>query len=349
MTTRDTTFLEDMERISRAGYIPWEKLRGQTILVTGATGLIGHTLVSALLYTSERKDLDLTVLALVRDEQRARRRFGEAFQQSSALRYIVGTMEAFPAVEEDIGYIVHAAGETGSKAFVEKPVETIFTALRGTESVLDLSREKHVKGLVYLSSMEVYGHPPRGHKVAEGDTCALDPLDVRNSYPIGKVQCESLCNAYASEYGVPAKIVRLTQTFGPGVSCDDKRIFAELGRCVAEKRDIVLKTMGETERCYLYTADAVTAILTVLLRGEPGQAYNAANEETYCSIAEMARRVAKMGGVQVRFDIRDDKASGYLSTLYMDLDTSRLKALGWVPAVGTLEEMFARMMAHGWR
>ena len=209
------------------------------------------------------------------------------------------------------------------------------TALKGTENILELAKAKKVSGMVYLSSMEVYGHPEKGHKVTEDEIGALSPLDIRNSYPISKIQCESLCFAYAKEYGVPAMSIRLTQTFGPGVNYNDGRVFAEFARCVIEKRDIVLKTKGETERSYLYTADAATAILTVLLKGEPGQAYNAANEDTYCSIAQMAEMVAKQGGVKVRYDIQDEVGNGYPKALYMDLDTEKLKALGWLGG-GTL-------------
>ena len=114
--------------------------------------------------------------------------------------------------------------------------------------------------------------------------------------------------------------------------------------CVKEKKNIVLKTKGETERCYLYTADAVTAILTVMLKGQPGQAYNVADESTYCSIAEMAESVAADGGIQVEYDIQDAAANGFLQTLYMDLDTKALRNLGWSPQGYSIVEMYRRMI-----
>ena len=326
-------FHQDMEDILHAEFIPWARLKDKTVLITGATGLIGYTLVNSLVNASKVQKLNIKVLALVRDLERAKARFSE-INGESALSYIVGTVEELPEITEPIEYIVHGASQTASKAFVEQPVETILTALKGTQSILELAKAKQVSGLVYLSSMEVYGHPQKGHKVTEEEIGALSPLDVRNSYPISKVQCESLCCAYAKEYGVPAMTVRLTQTFGPGVNYNDGRVFAEFARCVIEKRDIVLKTKGETERSYLYTADAATAILAVLLKGQPGQAYNAANESTYCSIAGMAEKVARQGGIQVRYEIQDESSNGYPKALYMDLDTKRLQHLGWVPGGG---------------
>lgn len=338
--------MQDMEYICNAQFIPWEKLKNKTILITGATGLIGFTLVQALLYANKQRSLHLKVLALVRDLERAKNRF-EGFVDDTALEYILGNVEDIPLIKEPIDYIVHGASQTASKAFVNQPVETILTAIRGTENLLELAKEKAVAGMVYLSSMEVYGYPEKGHKVTENEIGCLPPLDVRNSYPISKIQCESLCCAYAKEYGVPVMSARLTQTFGPGANYNDGRVFAEFARCVVEKRDIVLKTKGETERCYLYTADAATAILTILLKGKAGRAYNVANESTYCSIAEMAEKVAKQGGINVRYDIQDESANGYPKTLYMYLDTSSLQGLCWKPRGGkNVMEMFGRLIEY---
>lgn len=332
MWANNRTFHEDMEWISAADFIPWNRLQKCRIFVTGATGLIGSTLVEALLYANQKKELGMQVEALVRDENRARERFRDQLAQGTAqLRFITGSIEKLPEINGQVDYIIHGASQTSSKAFVERPVETIRTALRGTENVLELAHQKQAKGIVYLSSMEVYGHPRRGHKVVETDAGALSTLDIRSSYPLSKQQCENMCCAYASEYGVPAKIIRLTQTFGPGVKYDDERIFAYFGRCMDEKKDIVLRTKGETERSYLYTRDAVTAILAVLLKGKPGEAYNAADESTYCSIAEMAERVARLAGISVRYEPDEEKKNGYPQTLYMDLDAGKLRSLGWRP------------------
>ena len=226
---------------------------------------------------------------------------------------------------------MHAASQTASKEFVTHAVETIQTSVFGTASVLKLAAENKVKGFVYLSSMEVYGYPERGHKVRENEIGAMTSLDLRNSYPISKVMSEAMCCAYAAEYDVPAMICRLSQTFGPSVNYNDNRIFAYFGRCIREKRNIVLKTKGETERCYLHTTDAVTAILTILLKGKPGRAYNAANESTYCSIAEIAERIAAANGIQVEYDIQDAAKNGFPQALYMHLDTTELQVLGWKP------------------
>ena len=323
---------QDLAAIYASPFIRWESLRGASVFVTGATGLIGFTLVGALLYASQEGGLGLTVTALVRDEKRARERFKQ-FEKSfdSSLRFAVGTAERMPPIDGNIDFIVHGASPTSGKFFTERSAETLIVSFEGTKNALELARQKGLKSFVYLSSMEIYGLPQKGHKVTESDIGTFSPFDARNSYPIGKLASEALCYAYYAEHGVPAKALRLTQTLGPGASREDARIFAYMGRCAQNKEDIILKTEGKTERSYLYTADAATAILAVMLNGNNGAAYNAADVSTYCSIAEMAQGIAANAGVAVRFELEDAKASGYPDTLYMDLDTTALKGLGWRP------------------
>ncbi len=339
---------EDLERINEADFIPWEDLRGRTIFITGATGLIGKTLVKALHRANKLRGLRMKLLLLVRDLDRARSVF-EGFLDDDAISFTVGNVEDDFHIADSIDFIIHCASQTASRDFVEHAVETIQTIVFGTDHTLKLALEKKVKSYVFLSSMEVYGYPERGHCVSEKDIGCFSPSNLRNSYPISKIAGEALCQAYASEYGVPAKVVRLTQTFGPGVYYGDQRLFAYMARCVIEKKDIVLKTRGETERSYLYTTDAVTAILTVLLKGKENGIYNAADEETYCSIADMADRVAKENGIGVVFDIQKEKERAFPDTLYMDLDTRALRELGWVPSRRdsdrTIQEMMRRMIS----
>lgn len=343
--SRSSILQEDLNTVADATFIEWDAFAHKTFFITGATGLIGATLVRSLYFANKVKNLDIKVLALVRDKQRATEKYADVLADGM-LQFVVGNVEQLPQVQENIDFIIHAASQTSSKEFVNHAVETIQTTLHGTMNTLKLAKEKNVQGYVYLSSMEVYGYPEKGHKVTEKDSGSINSLDMRNSYPMGKMMSESLCCAYAGEYGVPAKICRLTQTFGPGVNYNDGRIFAYFGNCVKEKKNIVLKTKGETERCYLYTADAVTAILTILLKGKPGMAYNAANEATYCSIAEMAEQVAAEAGIKVEYDIQDAAANGFLNTLYMDLDTTALRELGWTPRGYSLVEMYKRMIAE---
>lgn len=337
--------LEDLNFISNGLNQYKEELAGKSILVSGATGLIGFTLVSALLEFEKKNHCGIKIYALVRNEEKAKTMYANELN-NECLAFVVADIKNEIKIGSPVDYIIHTANQTSSKAFVEEPVETIETAITGTRNILEFARQQNIESLVYLSTMEVYGTPATDDKILETQGTTLNTMEVRSSYPESKRLCESLCKAYASEYSVPVKVIRLTQTFGPGVSYHDGRVFAEFARCVIEKRNIVLKTKGETKRNYLYTADAALAIFAVLLRGQIGEAYNAANEETYCSIYEMAHLVAEecaKNEIQVVVQEQDISKFGYAPVLKMNLDTSKLKALGWNPSKG-LKEMFLRLI-----
>lgn len=339
-------FGEDIREISKMDFVPWERLAGSSILITGATGLIGSMLVGALVYVSEIKHLKTSMFCLVRDKEKAKEKFRSLSIPIENICFIEGCVEQLPQIDHKIDFIIHGACRTASREFVSKPVEVIETSIYGTKNLLDYAKKKGVKRFLYLSSMEIYGYPQKGCRVTEQEVGAFDPLKVRNCYPISKQMCEALCCAFSSEYGVSTSILRLTQTFGPGVCLKDKRIFAYFAECVKDRKDIVLKTMGDTERSYLYIADAVTAILTVLLKGEAGWAYNAANEKTFCSIYEMAELVARENHIQVKIELDRSASNGFANTLFMDLDTSLLQSLGWTMIGGgyDLKEMYRRMI-----
>lgn len=330
----------DLNDILNDSNIEWQQLKNATILITGATGLIGSNLVNALLYANERINLNCQIFALTRNANRAAKEF--KMQMTKNLNFIEGDVRNKIEIEGNIDYIIHAASQTSSKKFIEDPVNTIDVSLKGTKNILELARQKNVKSMIFLSTMEVYGRPSSDEKIDEKHSTNLDTTEIRNCYPISKRMCENLCVCYNTN----SKIARLTQTFGPGVGYNDERVFAEFARCVIENKDIILHTKGETKRCYLYTSDAVRAIFTILLKGENGQAYNVANENTYCSIYEMAQLVANEcanGKISVKCIEEDISKYGYAPTLYMNLNTKKLQHLGWKTNKG-LKEMFENMI-----
>lgn len=320
-------------------------LSEKTVLVTGATGLIGQNIVKTLLKASDELGGSIRILAIVRNMEKAKKIFSDSWGK---IHFIVCDITNPINIDVHVHYIIHAASETASKFFVDKPVETIRTAVLGTYNTLILAKEKKVDKYVYLSTMEVYGFPSTDEKINETHGTNLDTTSVRSCYPESKRLCENLCVSFMKEWNIPVNIVRLTQTFGPGVSYNDGRVFAEFARCVIEKKNIVLHTTGETKRSYLYTQDAVHAILMVMTKGEPGQAYNAANESTYCSIREMAELVAEKcadGCIQVFVEGEAGSTVnfGYAPKLCMNLDVSKLRMLGWSPTCN-LENMFKKMI-----
>jgi nucleoside-diphosphate-sugar epimerase len=337
---------QDLERIAASGQIDWEAFREKRILITGATGLIGGILTRALICADEKYGLDLRVLAVVRSRKKAEKIFAPYL--CGHLEILVRDILAPFTVDGPVDYIIHGAGVTTSKDFVERPVETILTTLKGTEQLLDLAREKQVRSMVYLSSMEMYGVVDAEHyNVREADYGYIDPLKVRSSYSESKRMAEGLCGAYAHEYRVPVKTARLAQTFGAGIAKSENRVFAQFARSIMAGQDIVLHTDGSKAHCYCYTTDAALGLLTVLLRGADGEAYNISNQETFCTIREMAQMLIERypeSGSKLVFDIPEDANKfGYAPTSRMLVNSEKLNALGW-KAQTTLPEMFERLM-----
>ncbi len=343
----DYIMQEDIKTIAGAIEVDWDSLKGKNVLITGATGLIGSQIVMGLLEANSINNLNINVFACVRNTDKAKKVF-EKYQNDDKLHFVIYDINESLSIDEPIDYIIHGASITDSRMFVEKPVETIMTIITGTRNMLEFAKQKQVAGMVFLSTMEVYGIPDDTFPgIKETDIGYLNPMEVRSSYPEAKKLVECLCASYAKEYGVPVCVARLTQTFGAGVSYDDNRVFAQFARCVIEKNNIVLRTEGKTVRNYLYTADAVIALLVLLTKGKGGEAYNVANSDIEVSIKEMAEFVIDTfpeAGIKLCFDIAEDAGKlGYAPTFVMRLDTSKLIELGFKPKV-SLAEMYRRMI-----
>ncbi|MDO4519653.1 MAG: NAD(P)-dependent oxidoreductase [Eubacteriales bacterium] len=340
----NTIMVEDYIQVLKDNQLEISRMEGKTVFITGATGLIGKNIVYFLDFVNQKIENPIQMVALVRNQSKAEK----LFEKCEHIKFVIGDVANEFDVADDVDYIIHCASQTSSKGFVETPVETIGIAVEGTKNVLKFAHRKQVESVVYLSTMEVYGTPDNDDYITEEHESNLDTMNVRSCYPESKRLCESMCASYHSEYGVPVKVIRLTQTFGTGVAYDDGRVFAEFARCAIEKRNIVLHTKGDTKRSYLYTADAVSAIIKVLLNGVSGKAYNAANKETYCSILEMAQLVAEKcaeNKISVEVIIEDSSKYGFAPTLHMNLDTTRLEELGWKPHYA-LFEMYNRMIQN---
>lgn len=327
--------------------IDWNKYNNKIVLVTGATGFVGSLLVKCFLLYNRLKQGKISVIALIRSKEKAHKVFGD-FCGEPGLSFVEGDIADPIDIAENIDYIFHTASVTTSKIMVEKPVETINISYQGTRNMLELARDKCVKGMVYVSSMEAYGIPEKkdGY-VEEKDLGYIDLTNVRSSYSEGKRICECLGTAYMSEYGVPVTIARLAQTFGAGVQKSDNRVYAQFAKSVIEQQDIVLHTDGKSEGNYCYTRDVIKGLLMLGYLGEPGQAYNIVNEESHMQIREMAQLVAEKvanGCIKVIYDIPDDVLKyGYAPPVKMHLSSRKMNALGWNAEVG-LEEAYRRMI-----
>ncbi len=303
-------------------------LKEKIVLVTGATGLIGSMLVKSILAANKKYDFGIQAIGQIRNTEKARELYGEAFD---AVEFVTD-----PHVKCD--FIIHTVSPTSSKFFIEHPVETIRSSVESAMEILEVAKENNA-AVVYLSSMEQYGVPyESGQRMTEDKIGTIDHLNIRSSYSESKRLCECLCVSYASEYGVAAKIVRLAQTFGAGIPLTDNRMPMQFARAAAQGTDIILHTEGKSISNFVYLADAITGILTVLEKGEPGQAYNVCNDRETRSVREIAELVSREvadGKIAVRVEKKENM--GYAPDVAMYLDSGKLRSLGWKADVDMVE------------
>ena len=316
-----------------------EEIKGSRFLITGATGLIGSTLVHCLLSL----DKNIEIICPVRSLDKARTMYCEEadkinFIECDLLEYLNGL-----SVKDHFYYIVHCASPTVGKYMTEHPIETYMLAIDSTRAILEYAHKIENCNVVYISSLEYYGQNFDDKVITEDMQGYVDNTAPRSSYPLGKRAAEFLCAAYARQYGVNVKVARLTQTFGAGVAGDDIRVFAQFARSVISGTDIVLHTKGESAKPYCYTTDCISAILYILLKGTRGESYNVANQETYISIRDLAEFLRDNFNPRINVVIEECSKNGYAPVTKLNLSTEKLMRLGWKPQVD-LKDMFNRLI-----
>lgn len=306
-------------------------------LVTGATGYIGSMLINHLMY----KNQDIDITAIVRDVSKAENILPK--EVNLIVSDITNTVN-MSMINDDYDYIIHCASETKSKNMVDFPVETAMGIVDGTQNILDLARRCHVKSMVFLSSMEIYGVSNTfGYKrIGEDELGNVDIFNVRSSYPMAKRMAESLCYYYYKEYDIPVKIARLAQIFGKGVLPNDNRVFAQFAKAVINNNDIILNTDGMSMGNYCEISDAINAIMMLLEKGKNGESYNIVNEDNTMTIKEMAELVANdvaCGSINVVIQQCDTNIYGYAPQTQLMLSGGKMLELGWKPQKG-IKQMY---------
>lgn len=318
-------YLRDVDRAIQA--LPdVQKLRSARILITGATGLVGAFLTDCLLALSDQNALDLRLYALCRNAARAKERFGE---RVNAIAADVSEATALPECD----YIIHAASNAHPKAFSADPVGTMLANILGVRNLLEHLRAQGHGRLLFVSTGEIYGdNPAIRDGFAETDFGKIDSMNPRACYPESKRAAETLCASYLSQYRVDSVVARLCYVYGPTITNENSRADAQFLRNALSKTDIIMKSAGAQVRSYCYVADAARALIAILSGGESGSAYNVANRAAVRSIREYAETLAKVAGVQVKFETPEDaEKRGYSTVSRAVQKPDRLEALGWKP------------------
>lgn len=327
------TVKADIEKIVSAK-LSWHKLQGKTVLVTGATGFIGSFIIHSLMRKNETDSLGVKILALVRNANRARAAYGE-YEKEGSLSFIEQDVCVPLPTDKRADYIIHCASNAAPKEYSLYPVETMKTNFYGTLNLLDYAKAVGAESFLYVSTIEVYGTTHGIDSIDENTYGEIDAMKVRSCYPLSKKGCETLSISYADEYGVNVKIGRLSYIFGPGMKPGDSKIVAVFPKCIADGENIVMKSKGEQLRSYTYVTDAITGLLTVLLDGESGNAYNIASKLCITTIAGIAHTLVDSypeKGLKVIFDLPTDaEAKGFSLIENAVLSSEKLESLGWQP------------------
>lgn len=332
---------EDIKKII-SSYKGWERLRNKTILITGANGFLPAYLVETLLQLNNVFDaFDLRVIGIVRNKTKAEERFSHLIS-NSFFEIVETDICADLSVDKKIDFIIHAASQASPKYFGVDPVGTINPNVLGTINLLKLAIKNDVESFLYFSSGEVYGQlSNEDMPIKESTFGYLDPTNVRSCYAESKRMGETLCVSYLHQYGVKAKICRPFHTYGPGMSLDDGRVFADFVSAVVSKKDIVLNSDGSARRAFCYLSDATLAFIMILLDGKDGEAYNVGNPEEEYSMKELANIVIS---IEKDLDLKLTTAEPVQNNNYLKSPVSRvtpdiekIRSLGWNPSVSAAE------------
>ena len=294
--------------------------KNKTVLVTGANGLIGSYLSEYLSYTGA------TVYAMSRSLEKLKQRFCN----NSKICLIEQDLNEKININVSFDYIIHAASNAHPLAFSQDPVGTMKTNLFGTMNLLE-----HIKltggKFLYLSTGEIYGNNI-DHAFTENDLGIVDTKISRSCYPESKRAAETLCISYANQFNIDVKIARLCYIYGSTIMDTNSRADAQFLRNAIYGEDIVLKSKGEQKRTYCYVADAVCALLYILIYGEKNGFYNISNPNSIVSVKKYAEILAEIAGVKLQFEMPDAiEANGYSKQADSILDSSKLQKLGWKP------------------
>lgn len=329
---------EDLSQIYNVD-LNWNTFNNKTILVTGATGMLATYISYFLLYLKEEKRIDLRLIALCRTKSKAENIFKEFLKKPYFTLLLQDVCEPI-LYEGNIDYIFHLAGNASPFFINTDPVGIVKSNMLGTFNILELAKEKKTSKVVFASTREVYGKNEKEDYLTETSFGTIDPMENRSCYPESKRAAETIFRSYFLQYGINFNALRIAHSYGPGMNLHcDGRVMADLMGNVVDGKNIELKSTGEALRAFCYITDAVTGIFYAALKGEPGEAYNLANETEEISIRDLAQMLISLRkdkDLKVVFNIPDTNI-GYCNYKRVGLNTNKLEKLGWQPKVSLKE------------
>ena len=315
----------------------FSKLQEKTILITGATGLIGSVLVDMLIFLSKTHSLNLSLILISRSTENFCENKEGVFVQHIKCDIANEKLAEKIPDNKKIDFIFHLASNTHPADYSKHPIETILTNFNGTKELLDISSKNLPCRFIFASSVEVYGDDKEnlsdGFK--ESDFGYLDCSTMRACYNESKRVSESLCQAYKAEKNCDVVIARIARSYGATLKKNDTKALSQFLRCGFYNENIILKSRGEQFFSYIYSSDVACALIFLMLNGENGEAYNVADKNSNIQLKDLANLVAQNCNVKVAFDIPEEtEKAGYSKSVRAILNPSKINSLGWCAQVG---------------
>lgn len=306
-----------------------KEIFNKKILVTGATGMVGSGVVDMLLQVNHMFNAGIVVFASSRTKEKVENRFGDQID-GMQLKFVQYDTLLNNNFVEKVDYVIHAAAPANPREYGRHPVETMDSIITGTSSILKASKKSGAKKVLYISSSEVYGIKEEDRPYKENDYGFIDLLNSRSCYPMAKRAAETLCVSFSKEYDMPVVISRLGHIYGPTMTSGDNRVAADFVRLAIEGKDIVLKSKGNQKRSHCYTVDCASAMLTILINGENGSAYNISNPMSISTIKDYAECVCEHTNSKLSFDLPTTAEAQVFNPMKnASLDSELLESLGW--------------------
>jgi nucleoside-diphosphate-sugar epimerase len=332
-------YQEDIQNVSSL-MLPWEKLQNSSLFISGATGLLGSFLVDVIMNKNFSEGLNCKIYALGRNENKAMARFAYCYHHPCFYFFTGDVNKPFklPGVGK-VGYVLHMASNTHPMAYVTDPIGTIMTNLYGLKNMMDFAVAHNAERFAFASSNEIYGENRGDVEKFDEKYCGyIDCNTMRAGYPESKRCGEALCQAYIKQVNLDVVILRLTRSYGATMLMSDTKAISQFLLKAIAGEDIVLKSQGTQYYSYTYVADAISGVLTILLKGKNGEAYNIADNASDIRLKGLAKLIANYCGRKVVFELPDEmEKSGYSTATKARLDSTKLQNLGW-HSLYTIEE-----------
>ena len=279
----------------------WEPLRGQNIFVTGGTGFFGRWLLESFAHVNRALAMRAQMIVLSRNPELFAAKAPHLFG-SAGITFVRGDIRSFTAADVDrqlgpdapaqFGFVIHAATEASAKLNAEDPLLMINTIVAGTERALQFAVTKGANRFLLTSSGAVYGpQPSTMTHVPEEYSGGPDPTDPNSAYGEAKRMAELLGAGYQKQHGLEFLSARCFAFVGPFLPMDTHFAIGNFIRDALCGGTIEVSGDGTPYRSYLYAADLVIWLWTILLKGKAGRAYNVGSEDAH-TISSLARIVA---------------------------------------------------------